>query len=200
MVLRRGFKSEAATLAREVRVELGLGPLDRLDPHRLAQHLGILVVPLSDLGASLSGAQYFLAVERNAFSALTVFYGHSRMIVHNDSHSKARQHSNLAHELSHPLLLHEPAPALDSITGCRYWNDTNEQEADWLGGELLITSEMALAVARGRLTRQEAQQRFGVSEAMLRWRLNKTGAIKRAERDGGIRRVKKRRSLHSTHG
>ena len=188
MVLRRGFKSEAATLAREVRAELGLGPLDRLDPHRLAQHLGIPVAPLSDLGASLSGAQYFLEVERNAFSALTVFNGPRRMIVHNDSHSKARQNSNLAHELSHPLLHHEPAPALDTVTGCRYWNGTSEQEADWLGGELLVTSEMALVVARGRLSRQEAQQGFGVSYAMLRWRLNKTGAIKRAERERGTQK------------
>ena len=37
-----GFKSEAAALARDIRAELGFGPLDRLDPHQLAQHLGIL--------------------------------------------------------------------------------------------------------------------------------------------------------------
>ena len=39
MPLRRGFKSEAAALAREIRVELGWGTLDRLDPYQLAGHL-----------------------------------------------------------------------------------------------------------------------------------------------------------------
>ena len=99
MALRRGFKSEAAALAQEVRAELGLGPFDRLDPRLLARHLGIPVVPLSELSASLPGVRHFLSVEQKAFSALTVFAGHRRMVVHNDSHSEARQNSNLAHEL-----------------------------------------------------------------------------------------------------
>ena len=185
MVLRRGFKSAAAALAREVRTELRLGPLDRLDPRELAEHLAIPIVPLSELAAASIGAQYLLSVGRDAFSGLTVFEGHRRIIVHNDSHSEARQSSNLAHELAHGLLLHEPIPALDGMTGCRNWKDTNEEEADWLSGEMLVTSDMAMTVAQGRITEQEAQQRFGVSAAMLKWRINKTGARKRVERRGG---------------
>ena len=183
MALRRGFKAEAAVLAQEIRAELGMDRLDGLNPRQLARHLDIPVVPLSDLSATLPGARHFLSAERKAFSAITVFDGHRRMVVHNDSHSEARQNSNLAHELAHALLRHEPVPALDSITGCRNWNDTNEQEAEWLGGELLVTSEIALAVARGEFTKQQARQRFGVSDAMLIWRLNKTGAGKRVERE-----------------
>ena len=183
MALRRGFKSEAAALAREVRGELGLDSFDRLDPYELAGHLGIPILPLSDLPATSPGVRHFLSSDREAFSALTVFAGNRRIIVHNDSHSGARQNSNLTHELAHPLLLHEPRTALDNVTGCRDWNDTYEQEADWLSGELLVTSHMALAVARGRLTRQEARHHFGVSDDMLRWRLNTTGAQKRVERE-----------------
>ena len=181
--LRRGFKTEVEALVKEVRAELELAKLDRLDPHQLACHLEIPVVALSDLSEDLSGAQRFLSVDREAFSAVTVFSGHRRMIVHNDSHSPARQNSNLTHELSHGLLLHEPAPALDSFTGCRNWNDTNEAEANWLGGVLLVNNDMALAVARGRLTRKQARERFGVSEDMLRWRLDMTGANKRVARE-----------------
>ncbi len=183
MSLRRGFKAEAAALAREVRVELELGPLDRLVPSELAGHLDIPVIALSDLLTTLPNARHFLSVDRNAFSALTVFDGHRRMILHNDSHSQARQNSNLAHELAHALLRHEPGPALDSRSGCRHWNDTNEHEAAWLSGELLVTSDMALAVARGRLTAHQAQQRLGVNDAMLKWRINKVGADKRVERE-----------------
>ena len=47
--LRRGFKTEAEALAKEVRAELGLAKLDCLDPHQLARHLEIPVVGLSDL-------------------------------------------------------------------------------------------------------------------------------------------------------
>ena len=189
MPLRWGFKSEAAALASEVRAELGLGQFGHLDPRQLAQYLSIHVVPLSDFVSTVQGAEHFLSVERNSFSALTVFFGHRRMIVHNDSHSEPRQNSNLAHELAHALLRHEPAAALDIGTGCRDWNDTKEQEAQWLAGELLVTSDMALAVVRGRLTRSQAMNRFGVSEAMLTWRINKTGAAKRVARERAWRRA-----------
>ena len=178
--LRWGFKKEAAELAAEARAEIGLGPFDRLDPRLLVQHLDIPIVLLSDLAPTCRGALYFLDEERETFSALTVFEGHRRVIIHNDAHSPARQHSNLAHELAHGLLLHEPQPALDAKTGCRLCNATNEYEADWLASELLVTREMALAVARGRFTRQAAMERLGVSAPMLTWRLNMTGAVKRA--------------------
>ena len=191
--LRRGFKTEAEALVKEVRAELGLAKLDRLNPQQLARHLNIPIVALGDLSDSLSGARHFRAIEREAFSALTVFDGHRRMIVHNDSHSPARQNSNLTHELSHGLLLHEPTPALDSLTGCRNWNDTNEREADWLGGVLLVTNDMALAVAGGRLTKKQARERFGVSEKMLSWRLDMTGANKIMARARARRRNNKLR-------
>lgn len=181
--LRHGFKTEAEALAKEVRAELGLAKLDRLDPHQLARHLDIPVVGLSELPEDLPGAQYFLSVERGAFSAVTVFRRRRRVIMHNDSHSPARQNSNLTHELAHGLLLHESAPALDSLTGCRNWNDTNESEAAWLGGVLLVTKDMALAVARGWLTRKQALEQFGVSKRMLDWRLDMTGANKRVARE-----------------
>lgn len=195
MALRRGFKSEASALALEVRAELGLGHLDRLDPRQLAQHLDIPILGLSELAATLHGAQYFLSEDRSAFSAGTVFDGHRRMIVHNDCHSEARQNSNLAHELAHPLLFHEPAPALDLVTGCRNWNDNNEHEADWLGGELLVTANMALAVARGHLSQTEARERWGVSDAMLKWRLNASGATKRVQRERSRRRTNRKQSI-----
>ncbi len=189
MAVRRGFKSEAADLAGEVRAELGLGLFDCFDPRQLAQHLDVPIVPLSDLAPACSGALYFLSAELETFSALTVFEGHRRIIIHNDAHSRARQNSNLAHELAHSLLLHEPQPALDATTGCRLCNSTNEDEANWLAGELLVTSDMALDVARGRFTRQEAMERLGVSSQMLTWRLNMTGAVRRAKSERAKRRA-----------
>ena len=196
MGLRRGFKTEAAGLAKEIRAELGLGPFDRLDPHELARHLEIPVLALSELEESVPDAvRYFLSTEPEAFSAVTVFRGHHRAVVHNDAHAGPRQNNSLTHELAHGLLHHEPTPALDEI-GCRNLNSTNEDEADWLAGVLLVTEEMALAVARGQFTPRDAERQLGVSPPMLTWRLNKTGAHKRVARA----RAARQRAKHPTSG
>ena len=185
MTLPRGFKTQAKGLAAEVRGELGVGPFDRLDPHALADHLSIQTIRLSDLAAESKGAQFFLTDDSASLSAVTVFDGHRRMIAYNDSHPMTRQNSDLAHELGHALLLHDPMPALDGLTGCRTWNDAIEEEATWLSGELLVTRPMALAIARGRVAEQAACQRLGVSAQMLDWRLNMTGARRQAARERG---------------
>jgi hypothetical protein len=112
MALRRGFKTEANTLGAEIRRELGLRALDRLDPFALAAHLAIPVAPLSQLRSAAPAAAYLLDVEPEAFSAVTVFQRRRRQIVYNDRHSIGRQHSSVGHETSHGLLLHEPQPAL----------------------------------------------------------------------------------------
>ena len=134
MRLRWGFKSEANALAREVRRELGLRPTDRLDPFQLAEHLAITVIALSALRSEAPGmVKHFSRMDLPAFSAITVFEGTTRVIVHNDFHSPGRQASNVAHELSHGLLLHPPKPALNS-SGCRDWDEDKEHEANWLAG------------------------------------------------------------------
>ncbi len=182
MGLRRGFKSEANGIAREIREELRLRPADPLDPWILADHLAIPVLPLSDLREDAPvTVRHFSRVAQAAFSAVTVFEGTSRLIVHNDSHSPGRQSSNLAHELSHGLLLHSPKPALDG-GGCRDWDQDLELEANWLAGALLIPEEAALLIVRRELTTTQAAQVYGVSEVMVKFRLNVTAAGMRVDR------------------
>lgn len=179
MNLRRGFKAEANELARDIRSELHLKPEDPLDPTALAAHLEIPITTLHAMKeAAPFAVQQFSVTDPHAFSAATVFYGRQRKIVHNDSHSLARQASNLAHELSHALLHHCPTPALDDF-GHRLWNQTVEDEAAWLGGALLISEEAALHIARNHWSFAQAAQRYQVSEEMVRFRLNVTGAQKR---------------------
>ena len=181
MGYRRGFKTEARTLALEVRAELRLHALDRLDPRALAAHLEIPTWTVSEFVAERPCVAPLLTTELSAFSAATVFDGTRRTIVHNDGHTSARQNSNLAHELAHGLLLHPPTPALDD-TGCRNWNEDIEDEASWLAGELLVTVEAAMAVARGQWTMSAAGERLGVSQELMRYRLNMTGARKIVQR------------------
>jgi len=179
MEYRRGFKREANELAREVRQELGLGPIDPLNPCTLAHHLAIPLQPMSTLSTEAPFAVYYFSeVEQGTFSAMTVFAETERLIVYNDAHAPGRQASNLAHELSHALLGHPPTPALNQH-GCREWIATIEAEATWLGGALLIPEEAALVIARERLPLVAAARRYGVSQTMVRFRLNVTGAMQR---------------------
>lgn len=181
MALRRGFKTEANGLGAEMRHELGLRALDRLDPFALAAHLAIPTVALSTLREEAPGVSYLLDIEPESFSAITVFHGRRRQIVYNDQNSPGRQNSDVGHEVAHGLLHHEPHPALDDH-GCRLWDQDMEEEANWLAGVLLVPEEAALAVARGRIPELIALDHFGVSEPMLNWRLNITGARIRVRR------------------
>lgn len=187
MALRRGFKSEARGIADEVRTELGLLAFDPLDPIVLAKHLGIPVFPLSEFSSVAPASSHFLTKEQEAFSAVTVFHGHARAIVHNDAHAHVRQRSNLAHELAHALIGHRPSPAIDE-RGCRNWDDNIESEAKWLAGELLVTEDATLAVARGQFSFDQACTLLMVSRPMLKYRINVTGARKRVERARNFRK------------
>jgi hypothetical protein len=187
--LRRGFKTEANEIATEVRIELELGLFEPLSPWDLATHLAIPIWELESLADACPGAvECFTSVELAAFSAVTVFRGTVRVIVHNDSHAPGRQASNLAHELSHALLQHPPAPALSEL-GCRDWDPVLEREADWLGGTLLIPDEAALHIARRGLTDRQAAVYYGVTPTMARYRMNVTAARRRVQRSRQMRQV-----------
>lgn len=168
----------ANSIGADTREELRVRSTDPFDPWRLAAHLEIPVWNLSEMDGFPEAVTHFTRTDSGGFSGLTVFDGVKRCIVINDAHSLGRQASNLAHELAHCLLEHEPVPAMDE-TGCRLWNPDLEEEATCLGGILLVSEEAALLIARCGWTLQEAAERYGVSVELVRWRLNKTGARKR---------------------
>ena len=181
MDFRRGFKTEANKLVLEVRRELGLSQFSSLDPRILAAHLSIEIISLSSFVADFPQVKYLITEEPEVFSAVTVVSGLARTIVHNDSHALVRQNSNLAHELAHALLQHPPSPAFD-FRGCRKWNEVLESEASWLGAALLVPEQATLAIANGRWTKETAANHFQVSESIIQFRMNSTGALARAAR------------------
>jgi Zn-dependent peptidase ImmA (M78 family) len=186
--MRRGFKSEAKAISREVREELGLRATEPLDPHALAEHLAIPVLPLSGVAGCEEASAYFRSVEPEVFSAVTVFKGRYRTIVHNDAHSPGRQRSNISHELAHGLLNHAPRPVMDDL-GCRYWDGDAEDEANYLGAALLVTVEAALSIVRRNLTVEAAAQVYGVSSPLMTWMINDCGARKRVARERARRGI-----------
>ena len=181
MAYRRGFKSEANWYAREMRRELGLGPHSPLCPWKLAAHLEFPLFTLSSLAqAAPEVVTYFRSsVGQSEFSAITLFDGPHRWIIHNDAHDRKRQAADIAHELAHGLLLHPPKPPLDA-NGSRHYDADREEEANWLGPALLISDEAAVQIARRGHTVAQASDIYGASLDVVRFRLNVSGAYKRA--------------------
>jgi len=141
----------------------------------VCEHFGIEVVPLTSLGESV---RHFTDDEPNAFSAVTVPCGLRRAIVHNDTHHLTRQRSNIMHELAHGFLGHSPCAAFD-CDGERQYDSGIESEASYLSGTLLIPNEAAWHIVKSRMI-VAARGIYGVSRAMLEYRLRVSGALKRA--------------------
>ena len=166
-----------------------MAPAAPLDVWQLAEHLEIPIVQLSRLRESAPlAAELFLNDGQGMFSGVTVFRGNERTIVFNDAHVPGRQASDIGHELGHGLLLHPPEPAVDG-RGCRYWNRDVEDEANWLSGALLVPEEAALAVIRRGWSLAVATGHYGVTQSLMKFRINVTGAIKRVGRAAAKRRI-----------
>jgi Zn-dependent peptidase ImmA (M78 family) len=184
MKFERGFKTHANRIALEVRNDLNLEPTSPLCPWSLAEDLCIPVLPLTmlaDDSSTLAGHVDHLANRvPQVFSAITVFHGCRRLIVHNDAHAPTRQRSDLAHELAHALLLHPPHPPFCS-DGQRNFSRELEAQAGWLGPVLLVPNEAARWVAAKRLNESDAARHFGVSLDLMRFRLRMSGAERIAQ-------------------
>lgn len=166
----RGFKTEANRIAVRIREQMGLSPADPIDPHLVCERFDIRVISLSEIDSKSP----FLSRQSSAFSAVTVPRGHLRAIVHNDTHHPYRQRSNICHELAHCFLGHECTPPLTE-KGERARDGGIEAEANYLAGALLLTNEGALHVLKRNIV-ADAQHIYGISAAMLNYRLRVSGA------------------------
>lgn len=182
---RRGFKKECEEICHEVRTELGMERYAAFDPFALADHLLISYEPIDDYaGDERCGWAVAHLTEETCyeFSAVTVYWGTRRRILYNGQNIPARQRSDVAHELSHVLLEHEPGP-VRSDDDARTWDSDQEKEASWLSGVLLVPEYVALHLARLETPVTEAAVSYGVSVQLMQWRLNASGALKRVQRE-----------------
>jgi Zn-dependent peptidase ImmA (M78 family) len=177
-------------MATAVRAEMGLDGRAPLDSRDLATHLDIPLHPVSELeGNGVVGAIRHVHANTSVLSAMTIFPAwprRHRLIIFNDANSDARQNSDVAHELSHGLLLHEPRSAI--VNGCRDYSRAEEDEAAWLSGCLLVPREAALMVAMAGTQMAISAVDYGVSTQMMTYRVNVTGARRQADRARARRR------------
>jgi len=95
------------------------------------------------------------------------------VIVHNPTHSPARQEANLMHEFAHYLLNHPPAE-FNLKTNTFTSSQQHENEAKYLGSCLQIPKRgLQWAKQRGMNMEQIASY-FGSSMEIVQWRSNAT--------------------------
>ena len=177
--MRRGFKTEARKLALEIRSEVGLDTYGKFDPYALAGEYGIPIYRLSDLGRDLAAraaAAHYAQDGSATFSAALVPAGSVRMILENDAHDPRRRRNSVSHEMSHLVLEHEFSQVLLTSDGYRAFSPDKEEEADWLGGELLIPYAAAERAARLDWDDEHVADAYDVSIPLARMRMNYSGA------------------------
>jgi hypothetical protein len=179
MPLGRGFKAEAERVIEDIRHDLGLAADQQIDPLRLAEHLGIEVRRADEL-VDVRALRELESLHPGAFSACTFKPKPGRtVIVYNPLSSVARRNSDLSHELAHIILRHELS-RLERLGALSYFvcDASQEEEAAWLSGCLLLPRKLLLADLRRGLTASDIARRRRVSESMVTYRINITGATR----------------------
>lgn len=176
----RGFKSWCERRAVELRKELGLKQYEKLDPNNLAARMNVRVWVVEQVPGLSDKSKEDLLTDPGSslWSAITLVDGTKRLIILNSSHSLARRANDLMHELAHMILGHSPSLMEISEGGIPLRSNRDkkqEQEADWLGACLLLPRPALVTIMRGNSDLDEAATRYGVSKAMLNYRLAVTG-------------------------
>jgi Zn-dependent peptidase ImmA (M78 family) len=190
--MRRGFKSEAERLAVSIRERLGCSDDEPAPLDRLAQEAGARMVPADQL-VDRSRLEDLEALQPDAFSAATFRRsGGDRVIVYNPLHSAGRTRSNQAHEIAHIVLDHN-VRTIERIGTFQFLtcDVEQEEEADWLGGCLLLPRSLLLKAASRGMGAEKIAEKYETSEPMARFRLNTSGVLVQV---GRARAAKARRA------
>jgi hypothetical protein len=190
--VRRGFKAEAERLAARLRTELGVQPNTRIDIDQLAAYLGIVVRRADEL-VPLSELKRLDDLQPGCFSAATIHLPDGGIVAVTNplNDSAGRRDSDLAHEIAHIILKHEPGQ-VDRVGDLTFFdcNPEQEEEANWFAGCLLLPRPLLLAAARQGLTAEQIAERNAVSVPMARFRLNASGVYFQVRRGQSQRQPK----------
>lgn len=179
MALRRGFKKEAEQLALGLRRQLRLRAEAPLPARLLADHLEIDIVGPDEVpGMTTRDLFRLLQVKESNWSAVTLLAKECYLIIHNTTHSRRRQESDLMHEMAHVLCKHKPMrvlPLQSLGVFLREYDEVQEEEAVWLGGCLQLPRRaLWWAVKRG-MDEMTIADHYGASIDLVRYRRNVTG-------------------------
>jgi hypothetical protein len=178
-LLDRGFKTWAENVALYIRRDLGLPPHAPLSAHELAKHLDVVLWTPNDVpNIPESVVEQLLIHDPDGWSAVTCMVGGQARIIYNPTHSIARQNSDIAHELAHVLLEHEPGKMVLSYDGSivmRNFDPKQEEEANCLGWSLLLPRTALAHATKTQLGKTDIARKWVVSEQLVEYRTRITG-------------------------
>lgn len=166
--------------AEAVRWRLGLGPLDRLDPLRLAAAVPARVFRPEDFcDAALAERLRHVPWDGLSFT----LPGEDELVVVLNPHRPAtRRTATLMEELAHALLGHRPSRLEpDPATGVlrRSYDAAHEREAFEFGATLLLPRPLLAAELRARRPAAATARRHGCSTALVLFRIRRLGLSRR---------------------
>jgi Zn-dependent peptidase ImmA (M78 family) len=191
--MRRGFKTRAERLASDIRYRHGCQDDEPAPLDAVAAELGIDIVPADRL-VERARLEELQRLQPDAFSAATFRRPRDgRVIVYNPLHTEGRSRSNQAHELAHIILDHK-VRTLERVGGLTFLtcDVEQEEEADWLGGCLLLPRPLLLKAAFKGMGYAQIADTYKTSEPMARFRLNASGVLVQV---GRARAAKARRAI-----
>lgn len=203
--MRRGFKADAERHAAQLREALGCSDRESIPLHRLATYLKVAVLAGDKVLQTTSAVEPFQALhdeQRGAFSAATFVLPDGRtVVIYNpitydgvhlgpeEARRDGRTRSNIAHEFAHLVLGHE-LREVEQIAGHSFFtcNPTQEEEANWLAGCLLLPRRLLLDAARQGHPDSALVETHHVTEDMVRFRMNTSGVRMQVARGRGTAR------------
>lgn len=193
--MRRGFKTEAERLAVDLRKRLGCQSNEPAPLEGVATDLDVELAP-ADRYVERARLEELREIQPDAFSGGTFRRSNGKsVVVYNPLHARGRQHSDIAHELSHLLLGHN-VRTIERVGNLKFitCDSEQEEEADWMGGCLLLPRDVLLSSASAGLSTQQIADKFETSEPMARFRLNASGVLVQVGRAKAKRATPRSRS------
>ena len=179
MTLRRGFKTEAERLAKDIWREMSLTPNDSMDAVKLAEHVGC-DVHRADALVDIGKLEQLKRVQDDAFFACTFeLPGDRYAIVFNPLMSERRRNSDLAHEVAHIVLGHSLS-RLERLGDVAFLRCDKQQEeaAAWLSGCLLLPRFVLIHDRRERRKPSTIARNRVLSSDMVDYRVRVTGVAR----------------------
>lgn len=175
----RGFKTWCENVSLQHRKEMNLQAFDPIDAWALAKKLDVIVLKVQEVpGIGRETLDVLIKEDPGSWSAVTLCYAGINLIVLNPMSLKGRMNSDLAHELAHLLICHEPARidvTPDQMLMLQNFDRRQEAEADWLAGCLLLPRAALMHIRKRGMDKTDAMRIYGVSSPMFDYRTNITG-------------------------
>lgn len=188
---RYGFKAWAERVALEKRTALALQASSPISARALADHLNVRVWYPRDI-PKISGSvlESVEQIEPGAWSAVTIVHLDKHLVILNSRHPSGRQSNDLMHELAHIICGHAPSQMQSLADGTMMVTDydsAQEEEADILAATLLLPRVALISIMEAALSISDAADRYGVSEELMKMRLQRAGVYQQFSRRGRSR-------------